>query len=123
MIDGDPEETPGRRKELARYAVRSLAPFIFFNDLRSALEEIEKRSQALLAKGAQSRSIDEGEDSEQVTRLVERLREAISHYQVRGHWTNMLGAVDMEGQISQQQAIYDKIVNLTVRTLLLFSVC
>ena len=96
---------------------------MFFNDLCSALEEIEKRSQGLVAKGAQSRSIDEGDDSEEVAGLVERLREAISHYQVSGHRTNVLGAVDMEGQISQQQAIYNKIANLTVRTLQLVSGC
>ena len=46
----------------------------------------------------------------------------MSNYQVSGHRTDVLGAADKEGQISQQQAIYDKIANLTVRTLQLFTV-
>ncbi|KAF9645965.1 hypothetical protein BDM02DRAFT_382706 [Thelephora ganbajun] len=75
-VDGDPEET-GRCKELI-----------------SALEEIEKRSRELLAKGTAVRLADE--DSGEVAILVERLREAFTHY-----------------QISQQQAIYGRIANLT----------
>ena len=50
--------------------------------LPSALEEIEKRSHALLKKGGTARLVDKGEDSVEVTRLIERLREAITHYQV-----------------------------------------
>ncbi|KAF9652211.1 hypothetical protein BDM02DRAFT_3161863 [Thelephora ganbajun] len=75
-VGGDPEET-GRRKELT-----------------SALEEIEERSRELLAKGTAARFADK--DSGEVAGLVERLREAITHY-----------------QISQQQVIYDRIANLT----------
>ncbi|KAF9645952.1 hypothetical protein BDM02DRAFT_3271339 [Thelephora ganbajun] len=75
-VDGDPEETR-RRKELT-----------------SALEEIEKRSRELLAKSMVARFARK--DSGEVARLVERLREVITHY-----------------QMSQRQAIYDRITNLT----------
>ncbi|KAF9649800.1 hypothetical protein BDM02DRAFT_3166192, partial [Thelephora ganbajun] len=77
-VDGDPEET-GRRKELT-----------------SALEEIEKRSQELLAKGTVTRFADKEGNSREVGKLVERLQEAISRY-----------------QISHQQAVYNQIANLT----------
>ena len=46
------------------------------------LEEVEKRSRALLEKRAVARLVDKGDDSAEVVRLVERLREAIIHYQV-----------------------------------------
>ncbi|KAF9649810.1 hypothetical protein BDM02DRAFT_1757335 [Thelephora ganbajun] len=76
-VDGDPEET-GRRQELTR-----------------ALEEIGKQSQELLAKGTVTRFVDKEGDSREVAKLVERLQEAITHY-----------------QISQQQAIYNQVANL-----------
>ncbi|KAF9645039.1 hypothetical protein BDM02DRAFT_3120843, partial [Thelephora ganbajun] len=75
-IDEDPEGTE-RRKELT-----------------SALEEIEERSQELLARGMAAQFLDK--DSGEVARLLEWLREAITHY-----------------QILQQQAIYDQIANLS----------
>ncbi|KAF9643341.1 hypothetical protein BDM02DRAFT_3151691, partial [Thelephora ganbajun] len=75
-IEGDPEETE-RRKELT-----------------SAMEEIKERSRELLAKGTAAQLVDE--DSGEVARLVEQLREAITRY-----------------QISQQQATYDQIANFT----------
>jgi len=46
------------------------------------LEEIEKRSKALLEKGKTARFLDKGRDSGEVVKLVERLRDAITHYQV-----------------------------------------
>ena len=52
------------------------------NGLRSALEEIEQRSQALLEKGKAARFVDKGRDSGEVVTLVERLRDAITRYQV-----------------------------------------
>ena len=52
------------------------------NGLRSALEEIEKRSQELLEKGKAARLVDKGRDSGEVVKLVERLRNAIIRYQV-----------------------------------------
>ena len=82
---------------------------------RSTLEDIEERSQALLAKGIAARFIDKGEDSKEVARLVKRLREAVSHYQVSGHQFIASNAVYIGEEVSQQQAIYDQIANLTVR--------
>jgi len=52
------------------------------NNPLSVLEEIEKRSQALLEKGKVARFVDKGRDSGEVVKLVERLREAITRYQV-----------------------------------------
>jgi len=81
------------------------------------LEEIEKRSQGLLSKGIAARFIDKGEDSKEVVRPVEELRDAINYYQVSGHQNIVLSTVDMGVQISQQQAIYDQITDLTVSVL------
>ena len=52
------------------------------NGLSSALAEIERRSQELLAKGTAARFLDKAGDSGEVAKLIERLREAITHYQV-----------------------------------------
>jgi len=87
----------------------------------SALEEIEKRSQALLAKGVAARFIDKAEDAKEVAGLLEQLREAIGHYQVSGYQGIVSTFVEMGGQISQQQAIYDQITGLTVSILWLVS--
>ena len=46
------------------------------------LEEIEERSRALLEKGKAARFVDKARDSGEVVRLVERLRDAITRYQV-----------------------------------------
>ena len=91
-------------------------------DTPSALEEIERRSQELLAKGAAARFIDKGEDSKEVAGLVERLREAITHYQVSVYQIIASSDIDTGVQISQQQAIYDQITDLTVRVLRVVSV-
>ena len=79
--DGDQAERQ-RRSELSRYVCRSLNTTTLANGLLSTLEEVEKRSRALLEKGTVARFVDKGEDSKVVARLVERLREAITHYQV-----------------------------------------
>ena len=83
----------------------------------STLEEIEKRSQALLEKGGAARFIDKGGDSKEVAGLIERLREAIIHYQVSAYQVISSSTLNVGVQISQQQAIYDQITDLTVRTL------
>ena len=59
---------------------------MYVNGYRSTLEEIEKRSQVLLAKGVAARFMDKEDDSKEVARLVERLREAIALYQVSEIW-------------------------------------
>ena len=81
MANGDQAEKQ-RLRELSRYACQSPAALTLANDLHSALEKIEKRSQELLAKGAAARFIDKSADSGEVARLIEQLREAIIHYQV-----------------------------------------
>ena len=80
-IDGDPEES-SRRKELARYVRRLSTTPTLVNCFRSALEEIEKRSQELLDKGKVAGFVDKGSDSGEALKLIDRLREAIAHYQV-----------------------------------------
>ena len=88
------------------------------------LGEIEKRSQALLEKGGAARFVDKGGDSGEVMKLVEQLRDAITRYQVSEDRFVASNRTYTAGQVSQQQAIYDKqqatyeqITNLTVRTL------
>ena len=80
-IDGDPEET-WRRTGLTRYARRSLIPPALVKALHSTLEEVESRSRELLAKGTAARFVDKAGDSGEVVKLVERLREGITNYQV-----------------------------------------
>lgn len=47
-----------------------------------SLEEIAEQSQSLLVKGKLARLLDKTQDSQEVGRLVERLRQAILIYQV-----------------------------------------
>jgi len=56
--------------------------FTLANSPLRVLGEIEKRSQALLEKGRAARFLDKGRDSGEVVKLVERLRDAITRYQV-----------------------------------------
>jgi len=94
-IDGDPRET-GRRKELTRYVQQSPPSPASPNNLRSALEGIEKRSQALLKKGSAVRFVDKGGDSAEVVKLIEQLQEAIAHYQVSGRRIVVWSTPDIE---------------------------
>ena len=68
----------------------------------------------MLAKGVAARFADKGKDSGEVVGLVERLREAISHYQVSENRCIALGLAYKEEQISQQQTIYDRITKIAV---------
>ena len=117
-VDGDQAENQ-RRSEFSRYAHRLPTTHTLVHGLLSALEEIEKRSRTLLEKGAAARLVDKDVDSAEVAALVERLRGAITHYQVSGNYFFGLSVPHTKGQISQQQAIYDGIANLTVSTFLL----
>ena len=114
--DGRDQAEERRRSELSRCVRRSLILTTLVNGPPSALEEIEKRSQVLLEKGTGGRFLDKGGDSKEVAKLVERLREAITHYQVSERCLVPSSSAHTRGQVSQQQAIYDQIVNLTVRT-------
>ena len=100
------------------------------------LEDIEKRSQVLLEKGKAARFLDKGRDSGEVVKLVERLRDAITRYQVSEDRFVASNMAYTSGQVSQQQAIYgqqqvicdrqqaiyDQITNLTVRTFQVVSI-
>jgi len=121
VVGGDQAEKE-RWSELSRYAHRSLTsthcPPTPLNGLRSALEEIERRSRVLLEKHTAARLLDKGEDSKEVARLIDGLREAITHYQVSEN--GLLGQVLQRltrRQISQQQAIYHQVTDLAVRAL------
>jgi len=106
------------------------------NSLRSVLEDIERRSQVLLKKGKAARFVDKGRDSGEVVKLVERLQDAITRYQVSkdrfaaSNTTYTARQVSQQQAIygqqrviyDQQQAIYDQITNLTVRTFRLVSI-
>jgi len=83
-IDGDQAETQ-RRIELSRCARRLLNTPTLTKVLYSALEYIENQSRELLAKGTAVRFLDKGADSGEVVKLVERLRVAITQYQVSGN--------------------------------------
>ena len=78
-----------RRRSGAKISAGELyrAPFVTHSDLvLSSLEEIGKRSQALLNKKKMARFLDKAKDSEEVVNLVEQLRSAIVYYQVsRNH--------------------------------------
>jgi hypothetical protein len=122
VSDGDQAEKE-RRSTLYKYARRLPTPRTLINGFRSALGEIERRSRGLLAKGTATRFVDKGADSGEVARLVERLREAITHYQVSENCFVASSTPHARGQISQQQAIYEKITKLTVRIPPHVSVC
>ena len=82
VIDGDQEESQ-RRSELSRYARRFFTTPTIANGLHSALQEIERRSRALMnGRSAAARFLDKESDSAEVVKIIERLREAIAHYQV-----------------------------------------
>ena len=80
MRDRDPEEAR-QQTELIRYACQLLTLPVLANDLRSALGEIEKRSQEL-ERGRATQFVDKGRDSGEVATLVEQFQEAITHYRV-----------------------------------------
>jgi len=80
--DGRDQAEERRRSELSRCVRRSLITPTLVNGILSTLEEIEKRSRVLLEKG---------------TGLIERLREAITQYQVSGNCLDSLSFVDAGG--------------------------
>jgi len=79
------------------------------------LEEIEKRSQVLLEKGKGARFIDRDRYSGEVAKLVGRLRDAITRYEVSEDYFVAPNTTYTAGQVSQQQVIYDQVIGLTVR--------
>ena len=98
---------------MTRYIRRLFVLSALVDGLFSTLAEIERRSQELLAKGTAAQFVDKARDSGEVAKLIERLREAVIHYQVSEncfqHQTQLTA-----GQVSQQQAVYDRITDLAV---------
>ena len=86
-----------RHSELSRYAPQLFTMHVYVNDHRSALKEIEKRSQVLLQRGVPTRFTDKEDNSKEVARLIERLREVIALYQVSEIWTVSSGATHTGG--------------------------
>ena len=85
--DDDREEV-GRRSQLARF-IYCPAPLLRSKvTLDRSLEDIGKQSLALSEKGRVARVLDKTRDSQEVIKLVEKLRQAILEYQVSGrnHW-------------------------------------
>ena len=95
-VDADGGENR-RRLELSRYAPQLFTIHVYVNGHRSTLEDIEKRSQVLLEKGVAARFMDKEDDPKEVARLVERLREAITLYQVSEIWIVSPGAAHTRG--------------------------
>ena len=98
---------------MTRYARQLFALPALIDRLFSTLAEIERRSQELLAKGTAARFVDKAGDSGEVAKLIERLREAIVHYQVSENYFQHRIQLTA-GQVSQQQTIYDRITDLAV---------
>ena len=98
-VDADGRENR-RRSDLSRYAPQLFTIHVYANGHHSTLEEIEKRSRVLLRKGVPARFMDKEDNSKEVARLIERLREAIALYQVSESWIVSPGATYTGGQLS-----------------------
>ena len=102
-VNGDLETQ--RRTKLTRYVGQSLVLLGLANHLDSELEEIERGSRELLAKTTATWLMEKAGDSREVAKLVERLRDAITHYQVSEsrfvasntthRWTDITTASDL----------------------------
>jgi hypothetical protein len=93
--DNDREEVE-RRSQLAKF-VSHLAPLFRRRiTLYRSLEDIGTRSLALAGKGKLARALDKAQDSQEIIKLVEELRQAILIYQVspRGRGQSQLGIID-----------------------------
>lgn len=79
--DGNPEEAKGREQLIrcATYPRCLIDPKL---TICRSLEDIEKRSQALLGKGKAAKILDKNQDSGVVIKLFEDLQQAILIYQV-----------------------------------------
>jgi hypothetical protein len=79
--DGDREEVE-RRLQLAKFVSYPEPPAYPITTLYRSLEEIGTRSLALSGKKKLARVLDKTQDSQEVVKLVEKLRQAILVYQV-----------------------------------------
>jgi hypothetical protein len=93
--DGDHEEVE-RRSQLAKFASCLAPPAHPILTLDRSLEEIGTRSLALSGKKKLARVLDKAQDSQEVVKLVEKLRQAILVYQVsaRGRRQSYSGVID-----------------------------
>ena len=117
LVKANPNEDPDeveRRARLERFASPP-SPFILSEPIprNRDLEDIGRRSLALSEKGKVARALDKSRDSEEVIKLIEKLRQAILVYQV-GTRLSKVGTYSHSGQVSQQQSIYNQITQLTV---------
>ena len=79
--DGDREEVE-RRSQLAKFVLCPAPPACPIITLCRSLEDIGTRSLALSGKKKLVRVLDKKQDSQEVVKLVEKLRQAILVYQV-----------------------------------------
>jgi hypothetical protein len=79
--DGDREEVE-RRSQLAKFVSCLAPPACPIITLNRSLEDIGTRSLALSGKKKLARVLDKAQDSQEVVKLVEKLRQAILVYQV-----------------------------------------
>jgi len=111
--DDDRDEVE-RRSQLAKFV--SCLEFLVHSKLilyDRSLEEIGARSLALSEKGKVARVLDKTQDSGEVIKLIEKLRQAILIYQVGVRYYQRW-KLFTRGQMSQQQSIYNQVVHLTV---------
>ena len=93
--DDDREEVE-RRLQLAKFVSYLEPPDFPIITVYRSLEEIGTRSLALSGKKKLARVLDKTQDSQEVVKLVEKLRQAILVYQVsaRGRRQSQLGVIN-----------------------------
>ena len=93
--DDDREEVE-RRLQLAKFVSYLEPPDCPIITVYRSLEEIGTRSLALSGKKKLARVLDKTQDSQEVVKLVEKLRQAILVYQVstRGRRQSQLGVIN-----------------------------
>jgi hypothetical protein len=96
--DGDREEVE-RRSQLAKF-VSCLIPLVRpMLILSRSLEDIGTRSLVLSEKGKLARVLDKAQDSQEVIKLVEKLRQTILVYQVSPrHRQGQKSLTDVQGR-------------------------
>ena len=94
--NGDSEEVE-RRSQLAKFVSYLEPPAFPIIIFYRSLEEIGTRSLALSGKNKVARVLDKTQDSQEVVKLVEKLRQAILIYQVgtRGGRQPQSGLIDV----------------------------
>ena len=103
--DDNPEEVE-RRSQLAKFVYRPESLSHRRLTLDRSLEDVGKRSLALSEKGKVARVLDKKQDSQEVIKLVEKLRQAILEYQVsagnRQCWKSLTRVVGITTAVNIQ---------------------